>query len=234
MRHTLVSLCVLVMGGCAWGPGQGFAVVEPTVRASYSISADREAGDGYARLASDYQVRMTTASLQLSGIALLASSGESSGFDPAHPPEGYSLCHGGHCHRADGALVPYEQVAAELSGGSGASAVVTLSVPESFDLLSSQSHPATCSPECALPEARISQGRWSLTSMVLKGSVRDGKLARFTGERNFELTLATTDATQVAVLGPVDLLSDRTEVPETKVDLELPLTAAFWDAVDWK
>lgn len=241
MREPLLLLCGLALGGCAWEPGQGFAVVEPTVRAAYEPLSDRTADNGYQRLASDYQVHVESASLRLSSIELLASAGGSGGasgaFDPAHPPPGYSLCHGGHCHRDDGALIPYEQVAAEAGGGGGGSnVVVTLPVGESFDLLASEPRAVGCEPGCALPETQVSQGRWGVQSLHFEGTVRDSRATpRFPGERRFKLDLTTTDGDEpVAVLdGAVDLPSDRSTPPRAKLDLDLALTAALFDAVDW-
>lgn len=240
MRQPLLLLCGLALGGCAWEPGQGFAVVQPTVHAAYEPLPDRTADNDYQRLSSDYQVRVESASLQLSSIELLASAGGSGGgsgtFDPAHPPPGYSLCHGGHCHRDDGALIPYEQVAAGAGGGGGSTVVVTLPVGEPFNLLASEPLAVGCEPGCELPETQVSQGRWGVQSLHFEGAVRDSRATpRFPGERRFKLDLATTDGDEpVAVLdGAVDLASDRSTPPQAKLDLELALTAALFDTVDW-
>ncbi|MCY1076930.1 hypothetical protein [Archangium lansingense] len=238
MRRTFLLLSCLSLGGCAWEPGQGFAVVEPTVRAAYESLADRSAADGYQRLASDYQVRVDTASMRLSGIELIAiASGSSGGFNPASPPPGYSLCHNGHCHRDDGALIPYEQIAAEMGGGGGASTVATLPVPEPLNLLAPEQRAVECTPDCALPETNVSRDRWGVEALHLEGTVRDGRATpRFQGERRFrwELTQATGSETPVTVLdGAMDLPSDRSTPPKAKLDLNLVLTAALFDAMDW-
>src|SRR6218665_1028154 len=190
MRASLLIVCGLTLGGCAWEPGQGFVVVEPTVRAAYESLSGRDAGDGYQRLSSDYQLRVDEASLSLSGIELISAGGAGGSFDPANPPAGYSLCHGGHCHRDDGALIPYEQVTAEMSGGTGSSAVVTLTAGEPWNLLAPETRAVGCEPGCALPQTQVSQGRWNIQSMHLTGTVRDARTpARFTGERRFEVEL---------------------------------------------
>ncbi|WNG18897.1 hypothetical protein [Cystobacter fuscus] len=240
MRRSLLFVWGLALGGCAWEPGQGFAVVEPSVRVAYAPLSSRAASDGYQRLSSDYQVRLDSASMRLSGIELLASaSGSGSGgtFDPARPPPGYSLCHGGHCHRDDGALIPYEQIAAEMGGGGGSSAVVTLATEGPLDLLAPETRALGCSPECALPQTQVSQGRWSVAALRLVGTVRDSRVpARFQGERAFVLELptgTTTDAPVAILTGAVDLPSDRTTPPEAKLHLDLVLTAALFDPVDW-
>jgi hypothetical protein len=57
--------------------------------------------------------------LEVSVEAVEFIAGETSAlsFDPANPPPGYTLCHNGHCHAADGRLVDYADIAAELAGG---------------------------------------------------------------------------------------------------------------------
>jgi hypothetical protein len=238
MRPPLLLLYGLALGGCAWEPGQGFTVVQPTVRAAYETLPTREAADDYQRLSSDYQVRVDSAELELSDIELLASSGGAGGsFDPANPPPGYSLCHGGHCHRDDGALIPYEQIAAELGGGGGPRKVVTLPVGEPMNLLAPEVRTVGCTPDCELPRAEVSQGRWGLETLRIEGTVRDSRpTPRFPGERRFRLNLpqAGNSEAPVAVLaGPVDLPSDRVHPPRAKLALNLVLTAALFDPLDW-
>lgn len=240
MRASLLLAGVLTWGGCAWGPGQGFTVVEPTVRVAYTPLAARDAGEGYQRLSSDYQVRLDAASLRLSGIELLASasgSGAGTAFDPARPPAGYTLCHGGHCHRSDGALIPYAQVAAELGGGGGASTVVTLTEDGPLNLLAPETRAMACEPECALPETQVSQGRWSVASVRLSGTVRDSRVpARFQGERAFTVEFVPaqgSDAPVALLSSALDLASDRIELPAAKLNLSLTLTPTLFDTVDW-
>jgi len=238
MRRPLLFLFSLALGGCAWGPGQGFAVVEPTVRVAYEAQPARNAGDGYQKLASDYQVRLDSASMRLDGIELIAISGGSGGgFDPANPPPGYSLCHGGHCHRDDGALIPYAEVAAGLGGGGGSSTVVTLPMEEPINLLAPETRTVGCEPECALPQTQVSQGRWGIKTLRITGTVRDGRVPpRMADEREFVLDLmpGSNDAPVAVLTGQVDLPSDRATPPEAKVALRLVLTAQLFDTVDWR
>lgn len=237
MRRALLLGASLLMGGCAWGPGQGFAVIEPTVRAAYAPVAGRAAGDGYEWLSTDYQVRVDEASLQLSGITLQASASGGGSFDPANPPPGYSLCHGGHCHRDDGALIDYADIAAELGGGGGPSTVVTLSTPDPLALLAPETRPLTCAPDCALPEAQVSRSNWTVRTLRLSGIIRDGRVpARFSGERRFvvSLTPSATASSVAAMGGSLTLASDRVTPPETRLALNVTLTAALFDGMDWE
>lgn len=230
---------LLLATGCAFDAGDGFAVLEPTVRAAYTSPAAREVGDGYQRLSSDFQVRLTTARVRLEKIDLLGSSGGGgpTAFDPANPPPGYSICHNGHCDRDDGAQVSYEDVAAELAGGGAtATTVATLPVGE-LDLLAPETRRLECQPDCELPQTTVSNGRWTLTSVRLEGNVRDSRATpRFPGERpfRFEITSSSTQAEPAAVItGALDVPSDRENAPRVLLDLTLELTPVSFDPIDW-
>jgi hypothetical protein len=242
-------LPTLLLSACTLDPGEGFAVLEPTVRAEYTPLAAREAGDGFQRLASDFQVRLDAAGLGVSHVELLtAASGGASGgggsggtFDPANPPPGYSLCHNGHCHRDDGALIDYEDIQAELNGGGGggASIVASLHVDGELDLLSPQPLTPECEPDCELGRAAVSRLRWDVTSVRLEGAVRDSRATpRFAGVRPFRLELAAEgegeEAEPLLELGAgLDVPSDRENKPRVKLDLLLAMAPTLFDAVDW-
>ncbi|RKG68206.1 hypothetical protein D7W79_34440 [Corallococcus exercitus] len=234
-------LPVALVSGCAFDAGEGFAVLEPSVEAAYTPLSDRNAGDGYQALASDFQLRMDTGTVSLGSIDLLASSGGGGGttFDPSSPPPGYTLCHNGHCHSDSGALVDYEDIEAELGGGGGSSTttVANLPVDAELDLLSPATRDLTCEPACELGKTALSRGRWSVTGLRMTGSVRDGRVpARFAGALPFRLaaTASGAEATPVAVLtGDLDVPSDRENAPRVALGLKLELTPALFDAVDW-
>ncbi|MBN8231871.1 hypothetical protein JYK02_30595 [Corallococcus macrosporus] len=235
-------LPVALLSGCAFDAGEGFAVLEPSVEAAYTPVSGRNAGDGYQALASDFQLRMDTGAVSLGSIDLLASSGGGGGgttFDPSSPPPGYSLCHNGHCHRDDGALVDYEDIQAELGGGGGSTTVTVANLPvdAELDLLAPAARDVTCEPACELGRTALSRGRWSVTGLRMTGSVRDGRVpARFAGALPFRFTATATgaEATPVAVLNSdLDVPSDRENAPRVTLDLKLELTPALFDAVDW-
>ncbi|XXF75601.1 hypothetical protein P2318_21380 [Myxococcaceae bacterium GXIMD 01537] len=235
MRTGLLWL--LCLSGCALDAGEGFAVLDPSVSAAYTPQGSRDAGDGFQRLSSDYQVRVGAASLHLGNIELLGSSGGAgpTTFDPANPPPGYTLCHGGHCHRDDGALISYEDIEAELGGGPTTAPVATLTVNASMNLLAPETHAVGCEPDCELPKTTLTRGRWSVTSLALEGTVRDGRQpARFSGERRFSLVLSPNGALPALVLdGPLDVPSDREHAPVVTLDLGLPVPPSVFDTVDW-
>jgi hypothetical protein len=238
MRVRLL-LPLLLATGCAWDAGEGFAVLQPTVRAVYTSPASREVGDGYQRLSSDFQLQVTTARVRLERIELLGTTGGGgpTAFDPANPPPGYTICHNGHCDREDGAQVSYEDVAAELSGGGAtATTVATLPVGE-LDFLAPETRALECSPDCELPQTNVSNSRWTLLALRLEGNVRDARATpRFPGVRPFRLDLASSgaQAEPVAVItGTLDVPSDRENPPRVLLNLTLELTPMSFDPVDW-
>ena len=249
--RTRLLLPLLVLSGCALDAGEGFAVLEPTVRVGYTPLPSRDAGNGFQRLASDYQVRLDAAALGVDHVALLTagSSGGGGGgsggtFDPANPPPGYSLCHNGHCHRDDGALVDYEDIQAELNGGGGSAptTVAALHVDAELDLLAPETRAPECEPDCELPRGTVTRARWDVTALRLQGVVRDSRATpRLPGELPFLLDLAVEGGEGeeeeseplVTVNGALDLPSDRENKPRVKLALALLMTPALFDGLDW-
>ncbi len=241
--RTRLLLPLLLLSGCALEPGESFAVLEPTVRADYTPVASRDVGNGFQRLASDFQLRLDGASLGVAHIDLVggAGAGGPTSFDPANPPPGYSNCHNGHCHRDDGALVDYEDIQAELDGGGrgSESTVASLHVDADLDLLTAQTLTPACEPSCELGRTTISRYQWDVTSVRLEGAVRDSRATpRFAGERRFRLALASEghaeeDRPLFVLRGSVDIPSDRENKPRVKLAMRLDLEPTLFDALDW-
>lgn len=238
--RTRILLPLLFLSGCALEPGESFAVLEPTVRADYTPVAARDVGDGFQRLASDFELRLDGAALGVDHINLVGGGGNRgpTTFNPANPPPGYSSCHNGHCHRDDGALVDYEDIQAELDGGGGGAeaTVASLHVDADLDLLADQTLAPGCEPSCELDRTTVSRYQWDVSSVNLEGAVRDSRATpRFNGERRFRLALAATnEATPLMVLrGPVNIPADRENKPRVKLALRLTLAPTLFDSLDW-
>lgn len=232
-RHIIGVLALLAISGCAFGPGLPFAVLEPALTVALTVPAGRDAGEGWQRLDNDYQVLFEELEVEVADLVLLetAAAGPIS-FDPANPPPGYTICHNGHCDREDGALVPYEEVQAELDGGgSGPRTVVTLPAG-SFDALAAERRLLGCEPSCDLPLAEISRVRARLTEVKMAGRVRDGRVpARFAGERAWRIRLVPQEP---VALDTSTALSASNDAP---LYAELEVTAAFsgrqLDGIAW-
>lgn len=224
----------LALSGCAFGPGGPFATVSGVIAADYAVSSDRALTDGWARLASDYQLKLTGARIGIVDVELRALSGGGGGgggtFDPANPPPRYSNCHGGHCHRDDGALVSYEEIQAELSGGGPTvTTLVDFAVAAELDALAQEERPLECGESCELGLTTLTEVRADVNLLSFQGLVRDSRATpRLVGEVAFTLV---TDA---AVLrAATQIPSDRSNPPQIALHVRAEATPAHFDSVDW-
>lgn len=115
----LAPLLVLV-AGCTFQPGTGFVTLSSAqLDAAFVPGEARDLGDDAVLTDMAYTVALERFALTLERVDLQELQGATGGesFDPAAPPEGYTLCHGGHCHAEDGSLVSYAEIEAELAGG---------------------------------------------------------------------------------------------------------------------
>jgi hypothetical protein len=246
MRSAAV-LFLMFSAACTFEPGAWFATLSPTLSAGYLPRPDREAGAGWQKLSSDYQVLVSRATLELGEVALLGATGGGgpTRFDPAKPPPGYSLCHNGHCHSSDGRLVPYAEIEAQLSGGQGGGlrAVAALVVDGALDLLAPADRTLACEPSCHLDRTRIVRASTAIRRLVLEGAVRDGRTPPRLAEVPFrwQTTTQATDAgppviqpvVPPAMEAEVDIPADRDHPPAVALRLSFELGAALFDGVEF-
>lgn len=216
---------LLVFGtGCALGDGSGFATVSSAaLEASFAPGAARDLGDGAFLTNGGARVRLETLEVELGEVELSAVvAGGGGTFDPANPPAGYGTCHSGHCHRDDGALIPYEEIQAELAGGAATyRAIVRFPLEKTVDLLAGEVIALEAiEPSRELPETTLARATLHLHALMVVGEVEGG--ARFETELPLETTLS-------AVLSEV---LDRDGKAELNVRVKLALDAALFDDVD--
>lgn len=122
VHRSLVAAALLVAlwPACAWEPGNPWGVLQLGVQVRATVAADRLLPDGRFKTASEYLWRYEHFEVELDAarVVVVPDTAKLS-FDPAKPPTGYTLCHGGHCHATDGRLVDYATVEAGLLGGTG-------------------------------------------------------------------------------------------------------------------
>ncbi|MBM4346055.1 MAG: hypothetical protein FJ100_21990 [Deltaproteobacteria bacterium] len=125
-RSLLVWLALgLCWPACAWEPGKPWGLLTLAVQLRATVASDRLLADGRFRTASEYLWRYERFDIALDQAkVVVAADATKLSFDPAKPPAGYTLCHGGHCHATDGRLVDYAEVEAGLLGAVGAGPVV--------------------------------------------------------------------------------------------------------------
>jgi hypothetical protein len=231
VRAAALFLIVVVGPGCAWDAGEPFGEIEGTLTARWTTPASRDRGDGWQKLASDFEIRLDAATWTTSGLTLVPAATAAVSFDPASPPPGYSLCHAGHCHADDGRLVAYEDVAAELAGDTPPAPVATFSTG-ALDLAAGAQVPLGCDGPCPLPRTVIGRAELVVASVALAGAVRDTRAEPRIDERAWRLTLAP--AAPLPVLGRTDLAVDRGEEPSITLAVALEPTAALLDRVAWE
>lgn len=168
---------------CALEDGGGFARLEPgTLRAAIQIGAARELAEHSLLTDEGYRVELTRCRLALEDFELqqldAAGGGESARFDPANPPDGYSLCHGGHCHAADGSLPSYDEVQAQLGGGAASwKPVARVALEYELDLLApAHKNLVRYEPAPELPESVIGRAELRANELACEGWVEGDAL----------------------------------------------------------
>lgn len=235
MPHRFLILIPWIsLTGCALGPGSPFAVLEPWLAAEYLVPSGRDAGDGWQRLDNDFQVRLSQLEVELAPVALQESSSAAPlTFDPANPPPGYTLCHNGHCDREDGALVPYEEVQAELDGGArGPRTIVSLTGTGALDALAPALRALACEPGCDLPYTELTRVGTGVTRLTMAGQVRDGRASpRLTGEVPWRLEV--TLAAPVPLRGDLSLRADNDAPLHARLEVRLRFSGRQLDGLAW-
>ena len=242
MRPTLRPLALgtlaLLLAGCTFQPGVAFGTLgTATLAAGFEPASSRLDAEGRIKTDGGYRIRLTSLTLVPRQLDFQSTSGKAAtggSFDPANPPAGYSNCHGGHCHRDDGALVDYADIEAELSGGSVTTrTVLSLPVETPFDLLAAT---ATASLGASKAGQHLDRGTWNkaslqIASLSASGTVEDptsfNRLGGQTRSWSFTLTPgAFTKAIAVKI--------DRDRADRLDVAARLVITEKLWDAIDFQ
>lgn len=233
MRWLANTVTLLVISGCAFDAGQPWGVLEARVEARFAPPADRLLPGGGFRTAADYGVELETLAVEMVDLRVQYAAATGLSFDPAKPPPGYTLCHGGHCHSVDGRLVDYADVAAEQSGGGALS--VDLPVDRTVTLAAQPVRvtPAGCPNDCALERGEQAFLRLRLQALTLTGRVKDllpgsPRLPPegVTIQGRIPLDLALTRELQATV--------GRGESLGVRLTGELNLAATLLDGVQWQ
>ncbi|TNF34313.1 MAG: hypothetical protein EP329_07380 [Deltaproteobacteria bacterium] len=241
---TLAALAVaaLVAPACAFADGDPWGRLELDLAARVDASADR-VEDGAIKTARDYLVRLDAVEVEVEHVVVRQrAAGAAAAFDPADPPEGYSLCHNGHCHSADGRLVSYEDIAAEVAGaGAGSGPSVTLEALEGAVTLpvapatlgaSSQVPLDECPGGCTFARGDLDTLEVALIEVRVTGVVHDrltGDSARLPAAgRRFDVVLPAS-----VVTASLDGAFDKGEPVGLRLSVTVEVPASLFDGPDW-
>ena len=256
MRRTPISrvpaVAALLLGsalltGCTLDPGRGFARLQGSLWSRFAgldPSSGRLLQGGWFKTATSFELRLDQLLLEVSSVGALGAAGTAAttvacSFDPASPPAGCSLCHGGHCHCGD-KLVSYQELEAQLcgSGGTAVPAALLASLlvagPQSLLGEGSWQELSGCQPSCELASGSIQSVRLTMTRLQLSARLRDASAANRLGaaELAAEVTLAVDGASLEAKL-PEPAAVGEEELHGLALAVRLPVAASLFD-LEWQ
>ncbi|NUN13148.1 MAG: hypothetical protein HUU55_05880 [Myxococcales bacterium] len=231
----VIPLVVLRCVGCAFSPGEPWGHVDATLDIQFLPPSDRIDESGALKTSLGYHVQLEPISLSVDGI-LLTFSGEGSAtdvFDPANPPEGYNLCHNGHCHAETGELVSYEEIAQTLTGSDGGDSVFIPADSSAQVAVNKTAGVALphCGSPCDTPRGKMTKITVNTSVLALSGRVFDG-----TGQSRLP-----HDGVAISVnIGLVPAVSTLAGVwfgkghpVDRTAKITMNLGAGLFDSVDW-
>jgi hypothetical protein len=243
-RTIAITAGALLLAGCTFTPGSAFSSLSSaTLQVNFLPGEGRLDTEGRLKTDLGYRVTLTDLSLTTedlvvqsrSATAPTSSQTAAVAFDPAKPPAGYTLCHGGHCHRQDGALVDYADVQAEMAGGTTASLtdVLRLSFNAILNLQAIPQRTITSSQPTASPLGQATWNRAELRChrLVASGTVVDGTPDQRLGNGGpMPWQLSWSPPT----LGKnIDLTISRKSPPTMQVIAKLQVSDQLFDRIDW-
>jgi hypothetical protein len=227
---TVIALCGALYGGCTFEEGQPWGQAELSVSARLD-DAGRPDAQGRLRTSTGYLVELEGFEVSFGAANLnLRPAGTNVSFDPASPPEGFSLCHNGHCHSADGRLVDYEDVAAEVAQRAGVSGGVSwpLDVGALLTGEAVELPLGPCSGGCELPTGELSTFEVTMTGAKVRARV-----LRASDEG--EVAVVDLDAPLAVVLRvPVEGEVGKDAPVGVRLDARVEVSAKWLDEVPWE
>lgn len=164
--HLVASIAWLaaasLFAGCTLSSGHPWGSLDVNADASWTPASVRLDALGRLLTSQDYAIDVDSAVVTFDALEYQLSENENSimSFDPANPPAGYSLCHGGHCHNDNGALVSYSDIQNELDGVPSSFVVRSQDIsPVGMELWqqSPKLHAKVCSDDCMFPRGVLTR-----------------------------------------------------------------------------
>ncbi|MCC6526706.1 MAG: hypothetical protein IT373_28925 [Polyangiaceae bacterium] len=232
----------VALSGCAFGPGEPFAVVEASAAAGYAPLSERALGDGFEALDGGFELRLADLRVGVEALVLEAWSPDAAGvFDPAAPPAGFQSCSLGVCRATDGRAVAYADMPAELGGAAASPRAVLVFGPASLDAQGGASVRLDCgAARCELGAGYLGLARLELATLTLSAEVRDAQVpSRIGGPGPAVLELALDFAALggarpgAGVYGALlDATVDRDASPRLVLGVGLAAATSAFDGLD--
>ncbi len=222
MKPCLVSLLCL---GCTFTDGDPWGVAELSLEARWAPPESR-LETGRLKTSSGYLIELERVAVAFDALNLVGASAGAADFDPADPPEGYSLCHNGHCHHESGALVAYEDIAIEAAGGSEWVQPTEGGLVELSGTATEVGLGACPSADCALPRGELIAAGVRLSRVVLSGTAFGEGLPEAGHPLDFDLAVNLRPQTPLA-----EALDQDTPLG-VRVALRFELPPSLFDGLD--
>lgn len=232
LRHVVLACMLLALPSCTLSEGSDWGQLAPTLAVTLE-QGDRLDAQGAMRVGNGYVIQWANAQVNVRGLEMVygATQGAQS-FDVANPPEGYSLCHNGHCHSDDGKLVPYEDIEAAQAALSGQpDQTDAYLLTRQVELLSpSTITPKACPTQCPLRDGALTRAQVSVDTITLSFEVvdttQDARLAEPL------MVDVTVDISQV-IRAPLDVRVGTQDEDVLNLRGDVFLRPSFLDGVDW-
>lgn len=206
---------IWLLTACTLEPGTGFATLDEVVlEVAFEPLEARDLGGGLVLTDTGARVQIDHLVLDLGELRLEELVGGVS-FSEQDPPDGYSLCHNGHCHADDGELVDYATIEAEIGGG-GFETALAWAVDDTVDALSGDALTLSSGPE-ELPQLSLRRLVLEVAELRFEGRVDDAPV---------QMTLSGE------ALGPFTLDVDRTAPESFALDAALIFDGTGFDGPD--
>jgi hypothetical protein len=234
-RSELLGCAIVAMSlsGCAFGDGRPWAVLDPHLDARFAPSSLRIDDDGLFKTADSWLVELDDVSVTFAELSVKQAStaGAALSFDPADPPEGYTVCHNGHCDAVDGRQVPYAVVEAELQGGGADAPATVLDLHAALPLTeTATSVEVPCDDDvCQLARGPVVAAELVLEEVHLSGTAFDALPSARVGDAGVPFDVHLTDIP--ALSAALDAEAERFQPLRFRLDASFGLAETLLDPV---
>lgn len=233
-----VAALLCCAAGCTLFAGQPWGQADVSLEVTFAPEEARLTPEGWLKTSLDYALDVEELLATVDAVTLSVSEDEVElSFDPASPPPGYSLCHGGHCHADDGSLVDYEDVERSLtnSGGGGGS---VLALPVVGGPVALAREPVSvavepCEEGCVLERGRLTDVAVAMSALTLRARVYDLRPPEDARLPAGGVSLVTRMEGSLLASTDVDVAVDGSEPPGLALSALLSVSPGLFDGVDF-
>jgi len=232
-----LGVFLALLPSCDLGPGHGWTRVESDVNLIWNALGRIQPG-GELKTSGSELLQFDSVQVTIANVAFETVAGNAnSNFDPSNPPEGYTLCHNGHCHNTNDELISYDTIRLEMGEESPSSNWVTQAINETVQPETSKEqhltklHPGKCDDPrstCEIGPNDLRAVRLTIESVKITGNWSDD--AHPDSQNWFDIE--TSEKIPLTGYFPIQLGADGPRNLSLSVQLELG--PRIWDTIQWE